>query len=303
MKTEKNIFIVFLLNAIFCVFEFVGGFLTGSVAILSDAVHDLGDASTLGLSYFFEKKSKRKPDDKYTFGYARFSSLASAITTLVLILGSVFVIYSSVERIINPVLINHDKMLIFAGVGVVLNFICALITRDKSSLNQRAVNLHLLEDMLGWIIVLIGSVIIKFTGLNVIDPILSILIAIVIFITACKNFVPILSIFLEKAPDNIELRKIESEVLAVEGVNGVHHVHIWGLDENNTFATMHVVANGDFKQVKDNVKKELLKHGIVCATLECESPNEVCEQKQCQPIKISAEHHHHHNHSHSHHHH
>ena len=303
MKTEKNIFIAFLLNAIFCVFEFVGGFLTGSVAILSDAVHDLGDASTLGLSYFFEKKSKNKPDDKYTFGYARFSTLASAITTLVLIFGSVFVIYSAIERIINPVLIDHDKMLIFAILGVVLNFICAFITRDKSSLNQRAVNLHMLEDMLGWIIVLIGSVIIKFTGLNVIDPILSILIAIVIFITACKNFVPILSIFLEKAPDNIELRKIESVVLCIEGVKGVHHLHIWGLDENNNFATMHVVANGDFKQVKDNIKKELLKHGIVCATLECESPNEVCEQKQCQPIKISAEHHHHHKHGHSHHHH
>ena len=113
MKTEKNIFIVFLLNAIFCVFEFVGGFLTASVSILSDAVHDLGDATTLGLSYFFEKKSKNKPDDKYTFGYARFSTLASAITTLVLILGSILVIYTSIERIVNPVIINHHNIYLF----------------------------------------------------------------------------------------------------------------------------------------------------------------------------------------------
>ena len=114
MRTEKNILVAFVLNLLFSIFEFVGGIFTGSVAIISDAIHDIGDALSIGISYFLEKKSKKQPDDVYTYGYARYSVIGSVITTLILLFGSVMVIYNAILRIINPVPINYNGMILFA---------------------------------------------------------------------------------------------------------------------------------------------------------------------------------------------
>ena len=141
MKTEKNILIAFLLNLSFSFFEFIGGAITGSVAVISDSIHDLGDAISIGLSYFLERKSKRQPDNTYTYGYARYSVLGSVITTVILLLGSIMVIYNAVIRIIHPVEINYNGMILFAVVGTLVNFCAAWFTKDGDSLNQKAVNL------------------------------------------------------------------------------------------------------------------------------------------------------------------
>jgi cobalt-zinc-cadmium efflux system protein len=159
MKTEKNILIAFVLNFAFSIFEFVGGIFTGSVAIISDAIHDIGDAASIGISYFLEKKSKQQPDAEYTYGYARYSVLGSLITTLILLVGSAVVIYNAIGRIIAPTEINYGGMILFAVVGVCVNFGAAFLTRDGHSLNQKAVNLHMLEDVLGWVVVLVGAVV------------------------------------------------------------------------------------------------------------------------------------------------
>ena len=191
MKTERNILIAFILNLAFSVFEFVGGIFTGSVAIISDAVHDIGDAASIGISFFLEKKSKKQPDERFTYGYARFSVIGSVITTLILLFGSVAVIYNAILRLIDPVEINYDGMIIFAVVGVIVNFLAALFTREGGSLNQKAVNLHMLEDVLGWVVVLVGAIVIKFTGWFIIDPILSIIVAIFVIINSVKNLMEI----------------------------------------------------------------------------------------------------------------
>ena len=183
MKTEKRILTAFILNLLFSIFEFFGGAFTGSVAIVSDAVHDLGDAVSIGISYFLERKSKKQPDEVYTYGYARFSVIGSLITTVILLFGSVAVVYNAVVRIFHPVAIDYSGMVIFAVIGTVVNFVAAFLTKDGDSLNQKAVNLHMLEDVLGWIAVLVGSIVIKFTGLTIIDPILSIIIAIYIYMS------------------------------------------------------------------------------------------------------------------------
>ena len=163
MKTQKNIFIAFILNLGFSILEFFGGLFTGSVAIISDAVHDLGDSLSIGISYFLEKKSKKRPDNVYTNGYLRFSVLGGLITTIILLIGSILVIVNSIRRFFNPIEINYDGMLIFAVIGVIINFIAAIVTKEGDSINQKAVNLHMLEDVLGWIVVLVGAVIMKFT--------------------------------------------------------------------------------------------------------------------------------------------
>ena len=147
-KTDKNILIAFILNLTFSIIEFVGGTFTGSVAIISDSIHDLGDALSIGISYFLERKSKKKPDEKHTYGYIRYSVLGSTITTVILLTGSILVIYNAILRIINPVEINYNGMIIFAVFGVIINFIAAYFTKEGDSLNQKSVNLHMLEDVL-----------------------------------------------------------------------------------------------------------------------------------------------------------
>lgn len=139
MKTEKNILIAFILNFVFSVFEFIGGALTGSVAIISDAVHDIGDALSIGASYFLERKSKKQPDEVYTYGYARFSVLGSLITTVILLFGSFAVIYNAVIRIFKPTPINYNGMIIFAIIGVIVNFIAAYFTREGDSLKRQLI--------------------------------------------------------------------------------------------------------------------------------------------------------------------
>ena len=270
MRTEKNILIAFILNFAFSIFEMVGGVFTGSVAIVSDAIHDLGDAASIGLAFFLEKKSKRAPDKNYTYGYSRYSILGSVFTTVILLVGSVAVVCGAVLRIINPGRINYHGMIVFAIVGVCVNLGAVLLTRKGGSLNQKAVNLHMLEDVLGWVVVLIGAVVMNFTDLTLLDPLLSIGVAIFIFINAVKNMKEALDIFLEKTPRGISVDKIKAHLLEIEGVLDVHHIHVWSLDGYHNCATMHVVAKGDVRCIKDMVKEELKEHGIGHATLEME---------------------------------
>ena len=295
MKTEKNILIAFILNLGFSIFEFIGGAITNSVAIISDSIHDMGDAMSIGVSYFLEKKSKKKPDDKYTYGYIRYSVIGSTITTIILILGSLFVMYNAIKRIINPVDINYNGMIIFAVVGVVVNFLAAYFTKDGDSLNQKSVNLHMLEDVLGWAVVLIGAIIMRFTDIRIIDPILSILVALFIFKNAVSNFKSILDLFLEKTPNEISISELKEHLLKIEGIKNVHHVHIWSIDGYNNYATMHIVVDGDTKKVKKLVKEELKEHGISHITIEIEDSDEICEDKTC---KLDTEHQHAHHHHH-----
>lgn len=296
MKSEKNILIAFLLNLFFAVFEFVGGIFTGSVAILSDALHDIGDALSIGLAFIFEKKSKRLPDEVYTYGYGRYSVLGGLITTILLIVGSILVITQAVGRLINPVEINYNGMIILALMGVSVNFAAAYITRHGDSVNQKAVNLHMLEDVLGWITVLVGAIVMRFTDLYIIDPLMSVAVAVFILINAMKNIKAVVEIFLEKTPDNISIEEIKNHLLAIEGVADVHHIHIRSFDCHNHYATMHIVTDQDPHTIKDTVRNELKDHGIVHATIETESTSEVCHEKHCLTVQHTHHHHPHHHH-------
>lgn len=296
MKNEKNILIAFILNLSFSVFEFVGGIFTNSVAIISDSIHDIGDAVSIGVSYFLEKKSKKQPDNIYTYGYLRYSVIGSVITTLILLVGSVLVVINAVNRILNPQEINYNGMIIFAVIGVAVNFLAAYFTRDGDSLNQKAVNLHMVEDVLGWMVVLIGAIVMRSTDFLLIDPILSIAVAVYIFIHAFSHLKEALDLFLVKIPAGIEIDEIKHHLLEIDGVLDVHHIHVWSMDGNQNYATMHVVTNGNHLKIKKAIKEELFEHGIVHATLELESEKEHCEDKHCHTHSSSKHHHHTHHH-------
>jgi len=295
MKSHRNILIAFLLNLFFSIFEFVGGIFTRSVAIISDSIHDLGDSLSIGIAYFLEKKSKKQPDEVYTYGYSRYSIIASLIVTLILILGSGIVIYNSILRIINPVSINYDGMIIFGVFGVVINLIAALVTHNKESLNQKAVSLHMLEDVLGWIIVLIGAIVMRFTDFSIIDPILSIGVAIFLLIHATFHLKEAIDLFLEKAPKNIDINHIKEDLLKNKEIIDIHHIHLWSMDGINNYATMHVVSKNYSCELKNEIKEHLKEHNITHVTIEFESENEVCE---CQDCKVEDHTHHHHHHHH-----
>ena len=294
MKTAKNILITFILNLLFSVFEFIGCILTGSIAITSDAVHDMCDAVSIGFSYFFEMKSRKKPDEIYTYGYARYSVIGGFVTTLILVVSSVLIIWNSANRIINPSEINYNGMIIFAVVGVLVNTCAAIFTRGKESLNQKAVNLHMIEDVLGWVVVLIGSVVMKFTDFVAIDAIMSVGVSLFIHVNAILHLKKILVIFLDKIPDDVDIKEIRTCLCGVEEVLDVHHIHIRSVDGQNNYASLHVVTDAEPYLVKEKVRRALGEKGIGHVTIEIEKSAELCDEQNCSLFYNSASDYRHH---------
>ena len=282
MKTEKNILIAFLLNMAFSIFELVGGIFTNSVAIISDAIHDFGDTISIGISYILEKLSKRKPDNVYTFGYMRYSILGAIITNTILIIGSIFIIINGTKRIFNPIVVNYDGMLLLSIFGIIVNILAFYFTKDSHNHNEKSVNLHMLEDVFSWIIVLIGSIFIKYTNIYIIDSILSICLAIFILSSTIKNYKEILDIFLEKIPNNINIEELKKYILKIDRVIDIHHIHIWTIDGMNNYLTMHVVTDSkDINKLKKEIKDKLKEKNISHVTLEIEDEIDNCDDTNC----------------------
>ena len=298
MKTDKKILLAFILNLVFSVFEFFGGLFTGSVAIISDSIHDFGDCMSIGTSYIFERISHKKPNGKYTYGYYRYSVLGGVIQSVILLCGSAFVVYNSVQRFISPEPIDYSGMIIIAVIGFVINFGAAFLTSGGHSINQKAINLHMLEDVLGWLIVLVGAVVMRFTDWAFLDPALSVLLAVFIAVSSLRNLKTVLDIFLEKTPSGVDVDEITHHLLEIDNVTDIHHLHIWSMDGYNNSATLHAVINGDLAAAKAQIKEELAEHGIAHVTVECEIEGEECADTTCKPITTDEGGHHHHHHHH-----
>ena len=297
-KSDTKILIAFLLNFGFAVFEFVGGFLSASVAISSDALHDMGDALSIGISWLLERQSKKSPDDVYTFGRGRYSVLGALITYSVLLTGSVLVIIGAVKRLMNPVEADAGLMMIFAVVGIAANLVATFITARGESLNQKAINLHMLEDVSGWAVVLLGALIMKFTGLWFIDPLMSIGVSLYMIYRVIRNLLEIADLFLVRVPRNVNLDEVKENILSCEGVSDVHHIHLWSLTPENVCATFHLVTESSDAGVKEEVKEKLLQMGITHVTMEIEAPGEHCHDTLCTINALSSHSHHHHHHHH-----
>lgn len=267
-KTENNILIAFWLNLAFSILEFIGGIASNSVAIISDSIHDFGDALSIGVSYVLERKSKKEADDIYTFGYGRYSVLGGLITIAILLAGSLLVINRSVERLITPEEVNYDGMILFAIFGVITNYVAAYCTSGEHSVNQKAVNLHMFEDVLGWIIVLIGGLLMKITDISLIDPILSIGVAVYILVHSIHHAKEILDIILEKVPEGIDLAKVKNSLLEIDEIKKVVDLHAWSINGQDHCAIVSVIANGHRTVVKEKIQEKLSKFNIVHITAE-----------------------------------
>ncbi len=285
-ENDGNIGVAFFLNLSFTLIELAGGLFTNSIAILSDAVHDFGDSLSLGLAWYFQKLSKKGSTKQYTYGYKRFSLLGAIINSVVLVVGSIYILAESVPRLFAPQETNAAGMLILAVVGIAINGAAALRTHKAESINERVVSLHLLEDVLGWAAVLVGSIIMYFTGFTIIDPILSVVIACFVLFNVFKNIKEVLPILLQGTPAEIDSEHIVTELNELPQIGGVHDLHIWSLDEAYNVLTVHValaeaLPTASLVALKRSIRSILDEEGIQHATIEFESPDEDCGFEDC----------------------
>lgn len=276
----KNLKLAFFLNLGFTIIELIGGLFTNSLAILSDALHDFGDSMSLGLAWYLQIVSKKGKTKKFTYGYRRFSLLGAIINSLVLIVGSIVILYRAIPRLMHPEEAQAEGMMVLAVLGIIVNGLAVMRLRKGKSINEKVVSLHLLEDVLGWVAVLIGAIVIYFTHWYIIDPILSLGIMLYVLYNIYHNIKESVEIILQAAPSSISIDKVEELILTVEGVTGSHEVHLWTLDGEKGILTAHILIHQDYKDktasIKRKIKQLMLQHGIDHCTLELEMSMEEC---------------------------
>lgn len=286
-NSEKNISIAFFLNLGFTLIEFAGGLWTNSVAILSDALHDLGDSISLGLAWYLQKFSRKKSDSKYTYGYKRFSVLAAIINSVILSVGSVFILTETIPRIFNPQETNAKGMFLLSILGILVNGAAVWRLRRGNSLNEKVVSLHLWEDVLGWAAIMLGSIIMYFFDVPIIDPLLSVGISIYILWHVYKNIQLSIRIVFQGAPNEIAPEKIRSVTTDFPQIHSVHDIHSWTVDGNYHIATLHIVLHEELSMdeiasLKSEVRYQLHdKLDISHTTIEFETIEENCSLEDC----------------------
>lgn len=277
----KNFKVVFFLNFGFTLFEIVGGIYTNSIAIISDALHDLGDSISIGLAWFLEKYSHKKSDHKFTYGYGRFSLLGALINAIVLIIGSTFVLATAIPRLIKPEVANAEGMIVFAIIGVIVNGAAVLKLKGEESMNARVMMLHLIEDVLGWIAILAVAITLLFWQNYILDAILSIIITIYILYNVVINLKKTITLFLQATPDNVNIEFLDNKLKSIDKVISSHHTHVWSLDGANHILTTHLIVDksttrGEIIKIKSKCKQLFEDLKITHLTIEIELEDEVC---------------------------
>ncbi|HHH85022.1 MAG TPA: cation transporter [Firmicutes bacterium] len=280
-ESYKNISVAFFLNLAFTVFEIIGGFLTNSMAILSDAVHDLGDSVTLALSWYLERLSRKPRTDRLTYGYKRFSLLAAVISAAILLTGSVFILSEAIPRLFHPEEVKVEGMILMAIIGVAVNGLAVLRLKGGEKINERVVMFHLLEDAIGWIAVLIVSLVMKMVYLPILDPILSVGLSVFIIAKIVPNIKEAVQIFLQYTPKDSDINLIKSKIESLKNVKEAHDMHLWSVDGLHHIFSCHLVLDDNIsveetRGIKEDVRKILREEGINHPTLEFELADEEC---------------------------
>jgi cobalt-zinc-cadmium efflux system protein len=283
---QKNIKVAFFLNLAFTLLEIVGGFWTNSMAILSDALHDLGDSVSLGVAWYLEKYSQRGPDERFSFGYARFSLLGALINSFILVAGCVLILTKTIPRIISPESVKPEGMLIFAILGIAINGVAVLRLKKGTTLNEKVVSWHLMEDVLGWAVILVVSIILMFVDLPILDPILSVLITIYVLYNVVINLKDILNVFLQGVPKNLSINEIERAITEKTDVLSVHHTHIWSLEGQKNLLSTHIIVQDGIAperiiELKRDIRELMKKKGIYHVTIEFDFESEDCGNRIC----------------------
>lgn len=274
----------FFLNVCFTIIEFIGGWLTNSTAIMADAVHDLGDSLSIGLAWILSKLSNREASPKFSYGYRRFSLLGALINGIVLIIGSIWVISEAIPKLLSPEMPVVEGMLGLAILGVTVNGYAAFKLSKGKSLNEQMLNWHLLEDVLGWVAVLIVSIILMFVEWPILDPVLSIAFTLFILINVLRNLWATTKLFLQATPNDDIANTIRELLLSFIEVKKIHHLHFWSLDGEHHVMTVHLELSKLIEparqiQLKSEIAGRLSGFGLEHTTIELEFPNEPCRDR------------------------
>lgn len=274
----------FFLNVVFTIIEFIGGWLTNSTAIMADAVHDLGDSLSIGSAWVLNKLSDKEADSTFSYGYKRFSLLGALINSMVLTLGSIWILLESLPRLLEPEMPQVEGMLLLSIFGIAVNGFAAYKLSEGNSLNERVLNWHLLEDVLGWVAVLIVSIVLMFKPWPILDPILSIAFTLFILFNVGRNLKETILLFLQATPDNKQVKEVYKVLTSKPEVKELHHFHIWSLDGEHSVMTVHLVLNAEItvtqiKNLKNQLQKELKVFKFVHTTIELEFTDEVCRDE------------------------
>ncbi len=279
--SSNRIGVVFFLNFFFTIIEFIGGYLTNSTAIMADAVHDLGDTLSIGLAWVLNKLSKKNANDSYTYGYHRFSLLGALINGMVLIAGSAWVLTEAIPKLFEPEMPHAQGMLGLAILGVTVNGYAAWKISHGKTMNERILNWHLLEDVLGWVSVLIVSILLLFFDWPILDPLLSIVFTLFILMNVLRNTRKTIKLFLQSSPDEKMLEAIRNKLTLIEHINAIHYLHLWSLDGERNVLTAHLeidqmISASQQKQIKQQISQQLAEFSLAHTTLEFELPEEPC---------------------------
>ncbi|MFL2130892.1 cation diffusion facilitator family transporter [Ruoffia sp. FAM 24228] len=271
-QAVRNMMLVFGINIVFSLLEAIFGFIFNSASILADAVHDFGDALSIGLAWLFQKISLKGSDSTFSYGYKRYSLLGALITSVVLMIGSAVMLIHSGEKLLNPEPVNYQGMLLLAIFAIAANGVSAWIISKGSSHNESILSLHLLEDVLGWVGVLIVSVVLHFTDWYFLDPLLSIGIALFILYKTIPEFMKVVRLFLQAVPDNIDSKKLREEIQNIDNINGLSHFHLWSLDGEAHMMSMTISTTSDsvptHEQIKNEVRHILSESDIAHSNIE-----------------------------------
>lgn len=270
MKSSKNMTIAFLLNLSFAIIEFIFGLLFHSSAVLADAIHDTGDALAIGLSTLFEKISTKKEDQEYTLGYKRYSLLGALLTSVILLVGSTLVIVENVPKLFAPEKVNYDGMLVLGIVAIVVNTAASRVVSHGHSHNESILSLHFLEDILGWLAVILVSLILRFTDWYFLDPLLSLVIAGFILSKALPKFWENIQIFLDHVPSDVDLSQLYQEIAVLENVRAITQLNVWTTDGLEKFAMLHICLENPnlLAETQAVLRQRLLAYGIAKVTIQ-----------------------------------
>ena len=278
---NKAFIIGIVLNLAFVVIEFAAGFWFDSLAMLSDAGHNLSDVVSLVLALLAFRLAKVKANERYTYGYKKSTILVSLLNAVILLVAVGAIVIESIHKLSNPAVVPGGAIAWVAGVGVLINaFTAFLFMKDKEKdLNVKGAYLHMAADALVSVGVLVAGIVISRTGWYIIDPIIGLIVAVVILISTWNLLHDSLRLTLDGVPTSIDSQKVVEAIRALPGVDDVHHIHIWAISTTENALTAHIVLKQPegMQEVKHLIRHRLEDFGIGHATLEFEVPGEHCE--------------------------
>jgi cobalt-zinc-cadmium efflux system protein len=282
-RNIRNIKFAIIVNIALSFVELAGGIMSNSISIISNAVHDMGDSIAFSFSYFSEKYANTENiNENYTYRLNRLPLLSALVNSIILLTGSVIILYNTIPRLFEPETPRADIMFFIAIIGIVANSIALIKLKRNEGINSKVLSLHTLEDFLGWIAIFIGSIIITYFNFPIIDPLLSVIITVYILFGVLRNIRVVYRLFMQKSPESINTADIMTFIKSFNEVKSVEDLHIWSLEGTHHVLTAHIqvsdeISTGDLRNLKNEIREGIKKFGYIHSTLEIERESEICD--------------------------